>query len=43
MDEMSKGWGLGLSIVADLVEVSGGDLTFGRSELGGLAARARFP
>jgi len=43
MDEMSEGWGLGLSIVADLVEVNGGDLTFGRSELGGLAACARFP
>lgn len=42
LDEMSEGWGLGLSIVADLVAVNGGDLTFGHSELGGLAVNVRF-
>lgn len=42
-DEFAPGWGLGLSIVADLVEVSGGTLTFVQSSLGGLAARVEFP
>tara|TARA_R110000787_G_scaffold9886_11_gene34203 strand:- start:269 stop:1612 length:1344 start_codon:yes stop_codon:yes gene_type:complete len=42
-DEIAPGWGLGLSIVADLVEVSGGTLTFVQSSLGGLAARIKFP
>lgn len=43
LDEMAPGWGLGLSIVADLVDVNGGALTFGRSTLGGLSVLICFP
>ncbi len=43
LDEMAPGWGLGLSIVDDLVEVNGGELAFSRSDLGGLAATIRIP
>lgn len=43
LDEMAPGWGLGLSIVADLVDVNGGALTFGRSTLGGLSVTILFP
>ncbi len=43
LDEMAPGWGLGLSIVADLVDVNGGTLTFGRSTLGGLSVAICFP
>lgn len=43
LDEMSEGWGLGLSIVADLIEVNGGELAFSRSDLGGLAVAVRIP
>ncbi|CAA7615094.1 sensor histidine kinase [Magnetospirillum sp. UT-4] len=39
LDEMAPGWGLGLAIVADLVDLNGGSLAFSRSELGGLAVR----
>lgn len=37
LDVMAPGWGLGLSIVADLVAVNGGTMVFGRSAMGGLA------
>jgi len=43
LDEMSEGWGLGLSIVADLADVNGGEMAFSRSELGGLAVAVRIP
>lgn len=43
LDEMAPGWGLGLAIVSDLVEVNGGELTFARSALGGLAVTVRMP
>lgn len=42
LDEMVPGWGLGLSIVSDLVDVNGGTMEFGRSPLGGLNATLRF-
>lgn len=42
-DEISPGWGLGLSIVSDLVEVTGGTLSLTTSTLGGLIACVRFP
>ncbi len=43
LDERMPGWGLGLSIVADLVDVNGGVMDFSRSALGGLAVTIRFP
>lgn len=43
LDEMSSGWGLGLSIVSDLVEVNGGTMIFSRSNLGGLAVSIHIP
>ncbi|MBS0519614.1 MAG: hypothetical protein JSR90_13055 [Proteobacteria bacterium] len=43
LDEMTPGWGLGLAIVADLVAVNGGEIAFGRSELGGLAVTICLP
>jgi signal transduction histidine kinase len=43
LDEREPGWGLGLSIVADLVDVNGGVMDFSRSALGGLAVTLRFP
>ena len=42
-DEGRSGWGLGLSIVADLVAVNGGTMAFDRSDLGGLAVALRMP
>lgn len=42
-DEISPGWGLGLSIVSDLVEVTGGTLSLTGSPLGGLKACVTFP
>jgi signal transduction histidine kinase len=42
-DEIAPGWGLGLSIVADLVEVTGGTFTIGQSPLGGLRVCTEFP
>ncbi|MTH98932.1 histidine kinase [Roseibium sp. RKSG952] len=43
LDETVPGTGLGLSIVADLAALYGGDLTLGRSKLGGLKARLVLP
>ena len=37
------GTGLGLAIVRDLVELYGGKITLGQSELGGLKARLALP
>jgi len=42
-DEIAPGWGLGLSIVADLVEVTGGSLSLTESPLGGLKACIEYP
>lgn len=42
-DEIAPGWGLGLSIVADLVEVTGGTLSLTHSPLGGLKACIEYP
>lgn len=41
-DEIAPGWGLGLSIVSDLVEVTGGTLSFEKSSLGGLKVCIEF-
>lgn len=43
LDEKVPGWGLGLSIVSDLVQVNGGELRFRRSGLGGLSVVVRIP
>jgi len=43
LDESVTGHGLGLAIVGDLVEVYGGELALGDSELGGLAVRVSLP
>lgn len=43
LDEAAPGWGLGLSIVTDLVEVNGGTISFHRSDLGGLSVKVRLP
>lgn len=43
LDETTQGAGLGLSIVEDLVSAYGLQLSFDRSELGGLAVRLGFP
>lgn len=43
LDEKSPGWGLGLSIVSDLVEVNGGEMIFSKSDLGGLSVIVRLP
>jgi signal transduction histidine kinase len=43
LDEKASGWGLGLSIVTDLVQVNGGEMTFSRSKLGGLSVDIRIP
>ncbi|MDR3438649.1 ATP-binding protein [Telmatospirillum sp.] len=43
LDEMAPGWGLGLSIVADLVAVNGGSMDFARSDLGGFMVCLRLP
>lgn len=42
-DEIAPGWGLGLSIVSDLVEVNGGEIAFSRSPLGGLRVCVKLP
>lgn len=43
LDEKAPGWGLGLSIVSDLVDVNGGELDFARGSLGGLLVAVRLP
>jgi K+-sensing histidine kinase KdpD len=43
LDEKSPGWGLGLSIVSDLIQVIGGELAFSKSNLGGLSVVVRIP
>lgn len=43
LDEATPGWGLGLSIVADLVDVNGGRLDLGPSSLGGLRVVIALP
>ena len=42
-DQIASGWGLGLSIVSDLVEVIGGSVSFSKSPLGGLRACVDLP
>ncbi len=42
-DESVEGTGLGLAITADIAETYGGDLTFGRSRLGGLRVALSLP
>jgi two-component system sensor histidine kinase PhoQ len=42
-DESTPGHGLGLAMVQDTATLYGGELTLNTSELGGLAARLRFP
>jgi signal transduction histidine kinase len=42
-DPSVEGSGLGLAIVSDLVELNGGQLTIGRSKLGGLKATIVLP
>lgn len=42
-DRTVPGTGVGLSIVKDLVELNGGDLTLARAEAGGLRATIRLP
>jgi signal transduction histidine kinase len=43
LDESAAGWGLGLSIVSDLVQVNGGEIKFSRSKLGGLRVDIHLP
>jgi signal transduction histidine kinase len=43
LDETGPGHGLGLSIVADLVGATGGAMTFGEAELGGVLVALDWP
>jgi signal transduction histidine kinase len=43
LDESKPGSGLGLSIVAELARIYGGNLALESSDLGGLSARLRLP
>jgi signal transduction histidine kinase len=43
LDEQAPGSGLGLAIVGDLARAYDGELTLGRSEMGGLSARIMLP
>ncbi len=43
LDEAGPGHGLGLAIVNDLMQATGGTITLGRAELGGLEARLAWP
>jgi two-component system osmolarity sensor histidine kinase EnvZ len=41
--QQASGSGLGLAIVRDLVQLHGGKIPLGQSELGGLKARLALP
>ena len=43
IDEGKTGWGLGLSIVRDIVDEYSGSFELGRSEYGGLKATVMLP
>jgi K+-sensing histidine kinase KdpD len=43
LDEKVPGWGLGLSIVSDLVDINGGEMSFGKSNLGGQSVVVTIP
>jgi signal transduction histidine kinase len=43
LDETKPGWGLGLSIVAELAGLYGGELTLGTAPIGGLRAELVLP
>jgi signal transduction histidine kinase len=43
LDEAGPGHGLGLAIVGDLMQATGGTITLGRSDLGGLEACLTWP
>ncbi len=43
LDEKAPGWGLGLSIVSDLVQAHDGTLRFSRADLGGLRVTVVLP
>jgi signal transduction histidine kinase len=43
LDERTPGSGLGLAIVREVVDLHGGELELGESELGGLEVRVRLP
>lgn len=43
LDEKQPGWGLGLSIVSDLVAVMGGRMALSTSDLGGLSVELSIP
>ena len=43
LDERTQGSGLGLAIAQDICDAYGGDLTFARADLGGLAVTLRLP
>jgi len=43
LDETTPGSGLGLSIVRDIVELYGGTLQLGKSDIGGVCARLSLP
>ena len=42
-DEKTPGLGSGTSIVSDLVQVNGGEMTFSQSGVGGLSVTVRLP
>ncbi len=42
LDEATEGQGIGLAVVADIVESYSIELSFGQGELGGLQARLTF-
>jgi signal transduction histidine kinase len=43
LDAEAEGAGLGLTIVRDIIDAYKGELTLGRSELGGLRVALVFP
>lgn len=43
LDEQAPGWGLGLSIVADLAQLHGGTITLDRAAMGGLRVCVSLP